>query len=647
VSDTFTPNLNLTKPAVGASRDTWGTKTNSDWDLVDAVFAGAGSGTSVGLNVGSGKTLSVAGTLTASGTVTLPAAATAGGATIVSTTGTQTLTNKTLTNPAINGFTGDTSVINIGSGQIYKDASGNVGIGTTAPGTRLTVAASVEAGARFLGNGLTSAGLFVGYNSAAYVYNDSNTPLIFGTNAAESMRITADGNVGIGTSSASTARLVVISPPNSPSLLLSDATQSTLTILHEPGNLLTYQAGGSAVQRWVGNSVERMRIDASGNVGIGTTAPTAPLDVNGNVAITGTARRITGDFSNATIANRVAFQTSTANASTSFSVIPNGTNTQSDFFAFNSSDPNNASVMVLRVGTTEASVRSGALGTGTLLPMTFHTGASERMRITAAGNVGIGTTAPGSSLEVNGGIRARGGAPGGGGANNNGYAFNGNGGDADSGMFSSADGQVEFYCNAVERARINSAGNFRIGTTAFTGATESRLAVAGTSGATWSERTVTIEHTGGNQPGIGFHAPGIAASIFKFLGPSNRFECRNNDDTAFIDIAANSCISVSDYRLKENIAPFSGGLSAVMQLNPVTFKWKDQNRAAVGFVAHEVQAAIPTAITGVKDEMHDEKTPVFQGIDPLQIVAVLTKAVQELTAKLEAAEARIANLENR
>jgi chaperonin cofactor prefoldin len=45
--------------------------------------------------------------------------------------------------------------------------------------------------------------------------------------------------------------------------------------------------------------------------------------------------------------------------------------------------------------------------------------------------------------------------------------------------------------------------------------------------------------------------------------------------------------------------------------------------------------------------MHDEKTPAFQGIDPLQIVAVLTKAVQELTAKLEAAEARIATLENR
>ena len=61
------------------------------------------------------------------------------------------------------------------------------------------------------------------------------------------------------------------------------------------------------------------------------------------------------------------------------------------------------------------------------------------------GYVGIGTTNPGTSLEVNGGIRAHGGTPGASGLNNNGYAFNGNNGDTDSGMFSSANGQVEFY----------------------------------------------------------------------------------------------------------------------------------------------------------------------------------------------------------
>lgn len=53
----------------------------------------------------------------------------------VTLAGSQTLTNKTLTNPVINGFTGNTAVVNIGSGQFYKDTGGNIGVGTNSPST--------------------------------------------------------------------------------------------------------------------------------------------------------------------------------------------------------------------------------------------------------------------------------------------------------------------------------------------------------------------------------------------------------------------------------------------------------------------------------------------------------------------------------
>jgi len=70
MADSFTPNLNLTLPEVGASRDTWGSKVNADLSKIDSVFTPDGTGFSVGLRVGSGNVLSVAGTASLPSTTT-------------------------------------------------------------------------------------------------------------------------------------------------------------------------------------------------------------------------------------------------------------------------------------------------------------------------------------------------------------------------------------------------------------------------------------------------------------------------------------------------------------------------------------------------------------------------------------------------
>lgn len=122
------------------------------------------------------------------------------------------------------------------------------------------------------------------------------------------------------------------------------------------------------------------------------------IDDNGNLNITGVGKRITGDFSNTTDSSRVSFESNVLNSYTVVNAFPNGTGPLSAFRAFNTQSGLNSSFTEVYCDPSQSMVRAGRSGTGSYLPMTFNTNGAERARIDTAGNVGIGTSSPASTV---------------------------------------------------------------------------------------------------------------------------------------------------------------------------------------------------------------------------------------------------------
>ena len=140
-------------------------------------------------------------------------------------------------------------------------------------------------------------------------------------------------------------------------------------------------------------------LSVTGTANVGNLSVTGTANV-GNLSITSTGGRITGDFSNATLASRVMFQSSTTNAVTAISAIPNGTGTVSTVNLYNANSFTNYAYAQLQINASETRVLTGAAGSGTALPLTFYTQEVERFRIGTSGQLGIGGATYGTSGQV-------------------------------------------------------------------------------------------------------------------------------------------------------------------------------------------------------------------------------------------------------
>ena len=326
---------------------------------------------------------------------------------------------------------------------------------------------------------------------------------------------------------------------------------------------------------------ERMRIDSSGNVGIGTSSPNVVLhtvDASGTAVIAlDDSRSNVGDTASVEFRhNGITGSVVKSSAIEDFSVTAN-----------RSSD-----------------LQFWTRNNGTQI---------QAATIDSEGRVGIGTSTPTRNLTVHGG------------AGNSIFALQNNstGAAVDDGFqiqlvgndiyqYNYDNGFMVFGTNNAEAMRIDSSGSLLVGTT----------------------DTSLFNNTSGAGSKIGTGAIELAitsseALYLNRMGTDGRVVNIRKAGTFIggIDVSSSAVAynTSSDYRLKEDVQPMSGATDRLKELKPVNFAWKVDGSRVDGFLAHEAQEVVPESVTGSKDAMQTEEyevSPATGDIYTPEVVAV-------------------------